>query len=59
MQVLFVFLKWVASFAHVDERGNKMDLENLATVLAPLRVGDIKFDPELGGIRPPLDFSLK
>lgn len=35
MQVLFVFLKWVASFAHVDEKGNKMDLNNLATVLAP------------------------
>jgi hypothetical protein len=35
VQVLFVFLKWVASFAHVDESGNKMDLQNLSTVLAP------------------------
>ncbi len=35
LQVLFVFLKWVASFAHVDESGNKMDLQNLSTVLAP------------------------
>jgi len=35
LQILFVFLKWVASFAHVDETGNKMDLPNLATVIAP------------------------
>ncbi|EJD43757.1 hypothetical protein AURDEDRAFT_114556 [Auricularia subglabra TFB-10046 SS5] len=36
MEVLFVFLKWVASFAHVDEEtGSKMDLPNLATVICP------------------------
>lgn len=36
MEVLFVFLKWVASFSHIDEEtGSKMDLQNLATVLAP------------------------
>lgn len=36
MEVLFVFLKWVASFAHVDEEtGSKMDLVNLATVICP------------------------
>ncbi|KAI0072681.1 RhoGAP-domain-containing protein [Panus rudis PR-1116 ss-1] len=36
MEVLFVFLKWVASFAHVDkETGSKMDLQNLATVICP------------------------
>lgn len=36
MEVLFVFLKWVASFAHVDEEtGSKMDLQNLATVICP------------------------
>ncbi|THH18063.1 hypothetical protein EW146_g2848, partial [Bondarzewia mesenterica] len=36
MEVLFVFLKWVASFAHMDERtGSKMDLPNLATVICP------------------------
>lgn len=35
-EVLFVFLKWVASFSHVDEEtGNKMDLHNLATVISP------------------------
>jgi len=36
MEALFVFLKWVASFAHVDEEsGSKMDLPNLATVICP------------------------
>lgn len=36
MEVLFVFLKWVASFSHVDEEtGNLMDLENLAKVICP------------------------
>lgn len=36
MEVLFVFLKWVASFAHLDtETGSKMDLQNLAMVICP------------------------
>ncbi|KAH6916254.1 LIM domain-containing protein [Coprinopsis sp. MPI-PUGE-AT-0042] len=36
LEVLFVFLKWVASFAHLDaETGSKMDLTNLATVIGP------------------------
>ncbi|KAK4047008.1 Rho-type GTPase activating protein Rga1 [Microbotryomycetes sp. JL201] len=36
MEALFVFLKWVASFSHVDEEtGSKMDLHNLATVISP------------------------
>ncbi|KAH8926194.1 RhoGAP-domain-containing protein [Atractiella rhizophila] len=36
MEVVFVFLKWVASFSHVDEEtGSKMDLQNLATVVCP------------------------
>lgn len=36
MEVVFVFLKWVASFSHVDEEtGSKMDLQNLATVICP------------------------
>lgn len=36
MEVLFAFLKWVASFAHMDEEtGSKMDLGNLATVICP------------------------
>lgn len=36
MEVLFLFLKWVASFSHIDaESGSKMDLNNLATVITP------------------------
>jgi hypothetical protein len=36
MEVLFTFLKWAASFSHVDEEsGSKMDVHNLATVMAP------------------------
>lgn len=36
LEVILVFLKWVASFAHVDEEtGSKMDLGNLATVITP------------------------
>ncbi|KAG9017166.1 hypothetical protein FRB90_001518 [Tulasnella sp. 427] len=36
LEALFVFLKWVASFSHVDEEtGSKMDLQNLATVICP------------------------
>ncbi|KAG0181800.1 hypothetical protein DFQ29_007028 [Apophysomyces sp. BC1021] len=36
MEVIFLFMKWVATFAHIDEEsGSKMDLLNLATVLAP------------------------
>jgi len=36
LEVLSVFLKWVASFSHVDEEtGSKMDLQNLATVICP------------------------
>lgn len=36
MEVLFVFLRWVASFSYRDEEtGSKMDLGNLATVITP------------------------
>ncbi|KAI9636708.1 uncharacterized protein MKK02DRAFT_25397 [Dioszegia hungarica] len=36
MEVLFVFLKWVASFSYKDEEtGSRMDLGNLATVICP------------------------
>lgn len=36
MEVLFSFLKWTASFSQVDEEsGSKMDIHNLATVMAP------------------------
>jgi hypothetical protein len=56
MEVLFVFLKWVASFAHLDhETGSKMDLGNLATVICPsilrTRSADAVRDESFGGIR--------
>ncbi|KAG9041063.1 hypothetical protein FS837_012775 [Tulasnella sp. UAMH 9824] len=36
MEAFFAFLKWVASFSHVDEEtGSKVDLQNLATVICP------------------------
>ena len=36
MEVLFCFLSWAASFSVVDEEsGSKMDVHNLATVIAP------------------------
>lgn len=36
MEVLFTFMNWVASFSTVDEEtGSKMDVHNLATVIAP------------------------
>ena len=56
MEVLFVFLKWVASFAHLDtETGSKMDLPNLATVICPSilysRGRDAVRDESFGAIR--------
>jgi hypothetical protein len=36
MEVLFAFLNWVSSFHTIDEEtGSKMDIHNLATVIAP------------------------
>ncbi|KAI9781920.1 MAG: hypothetical protein M1816_002143 [Peltula sp. TS41687] len=36
MEILFSFLNWASSFSHVDEEsGSKMDVHNLATVIAP------------------------
>ncbi|KAF7294406.1 LIM-domain-containing protein [Mycena kentingensis (nom. inval.)] len=56
MEVLFVFLKWVASFAHMDEStGSKMDLGNLATVICPSilysRSSNAARDESFGSIR--------
>ena len=56
MEVLFVFLKWVASFAHMDEStGSKMDLPNLATVICPSilysRARDAVRDESFGAIK--------
>lgn len=36
LEVLFVFIRWVASFSYRDEEtGSRMDLANLATVICP------------------------
>ncbi|TXT08719.1 hypothetical protein VHUM_02847 [Vanrija humicola] len=36
LEVLFVFLRWVASFSYKDEEtGSRMDMANLATVITP------------------------
>ncbi|KAI8084623.1 uncharacterized protein BX664DRAFT_337422 [Halteromyces radiatus] len=36
MEVLFLFIRWVSTFAHTEnDGGNKMDLLNLATMIAP------------------------
>ncbi|KAF9178839.1 hypothetical protein BGZ50_007441 [Haplosporangium sp. Z 11] len=36
MEAICLFMRWVASFSHVDEEtGSKMDLHNLATVITP------------------------
>ncbi|KAK2069383.1 hypothetical protein P8C59_003969 [Phyllachora maydis] len=36
LEILFTFLKWTGSFHQVDdEAGSKMDIKNLATVIAP------------------------
>ncbi|CAO3597215.1 unnamed protein product [Absidia cylindrospora] len=36
MEVLFLFIHWVSTFAHTEnDGGNKMDLLNLATMIAP------------------------
>jgi hypothetical protein len=36
LEVLLTFLKWASSFHTVDEEsGSKMDIHNLATVIAP------------------------
>nr|OQO32000.1 hypothetical protein B0A51_00799 [Rachicladosporium sp. CCFEE 5018] len=50
MEVLFTFMNWVSSFSHVDEEsGSKMDIHNLATVMAPNVLSPPWKDPPLGG----------
>ena len=56
MEAVFAFLKWVASFAHMDEvTGSKMNLQNLATVIFPSilysRGWDAIRDESFGSIR--------
>jgi hypothetical protein len=48
MEILFTFLKWVSSFHTVDEEsGSKMDIHNLATVIAPNILCSAAKSPEL------------
>ncbi|KAK9459804.1 uncharacterized protein V1516DRAFT_451922 [Lipomyces oligophaga] len=36
MEIIFNFLKWVASFSQIDEEsGSKMDIHNISTVITP------------------------
>ncbi|KAJ2767063.1 Rho-type GTPase activating protein Rga1, partial [Coemansia nantahalensis] len=44
LNVLVMFLNWVATFSHVDEQtGSKMDIFNLATVITPnILYADVK-----------------
>lgn len=49
VEVLFVFLRWVASFSHVDEEtGSRMDLANLATVMCPNIMYSRSSEPQRG-----------
>ena len=56
MEVVFIFMKWVASFAHVDEEtGSRMDLANLSIVMGPnilyAKGKDPSKDDSFAGIR--------
>ncbi|KXX83052.1 Rho-type GTPase-activating protein 1 [Madurella mycetomatis] len=49
LEILFCFLKWVGSFHQVDdESGSKMDVKNLATVIAPNVLFDKNGNSSLG-----------
>ncbi|KAF9429337.1 hypothetical protein BGZ76_001442 [Entomortierella beljakovae] len=46
MEAICSFLRWVASFSHVDEEtGSKMDLHNIATVVTPNMLYSKSKDP--------------
>ncbi|KAK7203545.1 rho-type GTPase-activating protein 1 [Myxozyma melibiosi] len=55
MEILLNFLKWVASFSHVDEEsGSKMDIHNLSTVITPnILYSQNAADEDTGPIPPP------
>lgn len=46
MEALFAFLKWVALFANMDSVGSKMDIPNLAIVVAPSILSAKSTDPQ-------------
>ena len=49
LEVLFVFLRWVATFAYIDdEAGSRMDIPNLATVMAPSLLYSRSTEPTRG-----------
>ncbi|KAF7727872.1 hypothetical protein EC973_006985 [Apophysomyces ossiformis] len=46
MEVLFLFLRWVASFSHISScSGSRMDIPNLARVMAPNILTSSSKDP--------------
>lgn len=48
VEVLFYFLNWTASFAHMeDDTGSKMDIHNLSTVITPNVLYEKKKDNNL------------
>lgn len=50
LEILFCFLKWAGSFHQVDDEvGSKMDIKNLATVIAPNILYDKTKGPSLDG----------
>jgi hypothetical protein len=50
LEILFAFLKWASSFHQLDEEvGSKMDIRNLATVIAPNLLTNPNKAPALDG----------
>jgi hypothetical protein len=50
LEILFAFLKWAGSFHQLDEEvGSKMDIRNLATVIAPNLLTNPNKAPALDG----------
>jgi hypothetical protein len=46
LESLFAFLRWVALFANMDSVGSKMDIPNLAIVVAPSILSSKNTDPQ-------------
>ncbi|KAI5474490.1 hypothetical protein MNV49_003213 [Pseudohyphozyma bogoriensis] len=46
MEVVFLFLDWLSTYAHINVKvGNRMDLSNIATVMAPTLLRPSSRDP--------------
>ncbi|KWU41693.1 hypothetical protein RHOSPDRAFT_36750 [Rhodotorula sp. JG-1b] len=53
LEVVFLFLEWLSRFAHITIKdGNRMDLTNIATVMAPTLLRPGHRDPKPVEIRP-------